>query len=155
DLLSIAVASPGDLAESVDIGVTSAQKIIVAARKAADVGGFETGDVLLERRQNLSKILTGSKALDDLLGGGCETQAITEAFGEFGSGKTQLAHQLAVNVTRPKEEGGLGGDALFIDTENTFRPERIMQMAEHIELDGKEVLKRIRVARAFNSHHQM
>jgi len=155
DLLSIAVASPGDLAESVDIGVTSAQKIIVAARKAADVGGFETGDVLLERRQNLSKILTGSKALDDLLGGGCETQAITEAFGEFGSGKTQLAHQLAVNVTRPKEEGGLGGDALFIDTENTFRPERIMQMAEHLELDGKEVLKRIRVARAFNSHHQM
>jgi DNA repair protein RadA len=155
DLLSIAVASPGDLAESVDIGVTSAQKIIVAARKAADVGGFETGDVLLERRQNLSKILSGSKALDDLLGGGCESQAITEAFGEFGSGKTQLAHQLAVNVTLPKAEGGLDGDALFIDTENTFRPERIMQMAEHKGLDGKAVLKRIRVARAFNSHHQM
>ena len=155
DLLSIAVASPSDLAESVDVGVTTAQKIIVAARKAADVGGFETGDVLLERRQNLSKIMTGSKALDDLLGGGVETQAITEAFGEFGSGKTQLAHQLAVNVTRPVDEGGLDGDALFIDTENTFRPERIMQMAEHLELDGKEVLKRIRVARAFNSHHQM
>jgi DNA repair protein RadA len=155
DLLSIAVASPGDLAESVDIGVTSAQKIIVAARKAADVGGFETGDVLLERRQNLSKLLTCSKALDDLLGGGIETQAITEAFGEFGSGKTQLAHQLAVNITLPKEEGGLDGDALFIDTENTFRPERIMQMAEHKNLDGKAVLKRIRVARAFNSHHQM
>lgn len=155
DLLSIAVASPGDLAESVDIGVTSAQKIIVAARKAADVGGFETGDVLLERRQNLSKIQTCSKALDDLLGGGCETQAITEAFGEFGSGKTQLAHQLAVNVTLPKDQGGLDGDALFIDTENTFRPERIVQMAEHKDLDPKDVLKRIRVARAFNSHHQM
>src|SRR6266704_1231006 len=87
DLLSIAVASPGDLAESVDVGVTTAQKIISAARKAADVGGFETGDVLLERRRGLKKILSGSKALDELLGGGLETQAITEAFGEFGSGK--------------------------------------------------------------------
>lgn len=155
DLLSIAVASPGDLAETVDVGITTAQKIIIAARKAADVGGFETGDVLLARRQNLKRILTGSKALDELLGGGVETQAITEAFGEFGSGKTQLAHQLAVNVTLPEDEGGLNGQSLFIDTENTFRPERIVQMAEHKSLDGNEVLKKIRVARAFNSHHQM
>jgi len=155
DLLSIAVASPGDLAESVDVGITTAQKIIVAARKAADVGGFETGDVLLARRQNLKRILSGSKALDELLGGGVETQAITEAFGEFGSGKTQLAHQLAVNVTLPEDDGGLNGETLFIDTENTFRPERIVQMAAHKSLDGREVLKKIRVARAFNSHHQM
>ncbi len=155
DLLSIAVASPGDLAESVDVGITTAQKIIIAARKAADVGGFETGDVLLARRQNLKRILSGSKALDELLGGGVETQAITEAFGEFGSGKTQLAHQLAVNVTLPEEDGGLSGETLFIDTENTFRPERIVQMAEHKSLDPTEVLKKIRVARAFNSHHQM
>ena len=155
DLLSIAVASPGDLAESVDVGITTAQKIIVAARKAADVGGFETGDVLLARRQNLKRILSGSKALDELLGGGVETQAITEAFGEFGSGKTQLAHQLAVNVTLPEDDGGLNGESLFIDTENTFRPERIVQMAAHKSLDAQEVLKKIRVARAFNSHHQM
>ena len=155
DLLSIAVASPGDLAESVDVGITTAQKIIVAALKAADVGGFETGDVLLARRQNLKRILSGSKALDELLGGGVETQAITEAFGEFGSGKTQLAHQLAVNVTLPEDDGGLNGETLFIDTENTFRPERIVQMAAHKSLDGREVLKKIRVARAFNSHHQM
>ncbi|HKZ58604.1 MAG TPA: DNA repair and recombination protein RadA [Candidatus Thermoplasmatota archaeon] len=155
DLLSIAVASPGDLAESVDVGITTAQKIIVAARKAADVGGFETGDVLLARRQNLKRILSGSKALDELLGGGVETQAITEAFGEFGSGKTQLAHQLAVNVTLPEDDGGLNGETLFIDTENTFRPERIVQMAAHKSLDAQEVLKKIRVARAFNSHHQM
>ena len=155
DLLSIAVASPGDLAESVDIGVTSAQKIIAAARKAADVGGFETGDVLLERRKGLKRILSGSKALDELLGGGFETAAITEAFGEFGSGKTQLAHQLAVNVGLSEDEGGLNGQTLFIDTENTFRPERIVQMAEAKSLDPTEVLKKIRVARAFNSHHQM
>ena len=103
DLLSLAVASPSDLADSVDIGVTTAQKIISAARKAADVGGFETGDVLLDRRKTLRRILTGSKALDDLLGGGYETQAITEAFGEFGSGKTQLAHQAAVHVQLSQE----------------------------------------------------
>ena len=155
DLLSLAVASPSDLADSVDIGVTTAQKIISAARKAADVGGFETGDVLLDRRKTLRRILTGSKALDDLLGGGYETQAITEAFGEFGSGKTQLAHQAAVHVQLSQDAGGLDGEALFIDTENTFRPERIVQMAEHKGLEGREVLKKIHVARAFNSHHQM
>jgi DNA repair protein RadA len=119
------------------------------------VGGFETGDVLLERRKGLKRILSGSKALDELLGGGFETAAITEAFGEFGSGKTQLAHQLAVNVMRPEDEGGLNGQVLFIDTENTFRPERVVQMAETKGLDPTEVLKKIRVARAFNSHHQM
>jgi len=155
DLLSIAVASPSDLAESVDVGVTTAQKIISAARKAADVGGFETGDVLLERRRGLKKILSGSEALDELLGGGLETQAITEAFGEFGSGKTQLAHQLAVNVTMPEDAGGLNGEALFIDTENTFRPERITHMSEALDLDPEKILKRVHVARAFNSHHQM
>jgi len=67
----------------------------------------------------------------------------------------QLAHQLAVNVTLPEDDGGLNGETLFIDTENTFRPERIVQMAAHKSLDGREVLKKIRVARAFNSHHQM
>jgi DNA repair protein RadA len=155
DLLTIAVASPSTLADDVDIGVTSAQKIIAAARKAADVGNFETGDVLLDRRKTMRRLVSGSKAFDELLGGGLETQAITEAFGEFGSGKTQVAHQLAVNVTLPEDEGGLAGHSLFIDTESTFRPERILQMAAHAGLDGRETLKKIHVARAYNSHHQM
>jgi DNA repair protein RadA len=103
----------------------------------------------------VGKITTGSKALDELLGGGVETQAITEFYGEFGSGKTQFMHQLAVNVQRPPEEGGLGGEVIVIDTENTFRPERIVQMAEALGMDPKEVLSKIHVARAFNSHHQM
>ncbi len=155
DLMALAVASPQALADVAEIGTAVAQKIILAAREAVDIGGFETGDVILERRKSVAKLTTSSKALDSLLGGGVETQAITEVFGEFGSGKTQLAHQLAVNAGRPEEDGGLGGEAVWIDTESTFRPERIVQMSVALDLDPEEVLQTIHVARAFNSHHQM
>jgi DNA repair protein RadA len=155
DLMAIAVASPTDLAEACDLGEGVAQKIIQAARKLADVGGFMTGLEVAERRKSVSKIHTGSKAFDELMGGGIETQAITEFYGEFGSCKTQFAHQLCVNVQRPVAEGGLNAHALYIDTENTFRPERIIQMAEAYGMDPDEALKRIHVARAFNSNHQM
>ena len=155
DLMSLAVAPPDMVADATEIGATVAQKIIIAAREAVDVGGFETGDVILERRKSVAKLTTCSKAFDELLGGGLETQAITECFGEFGSGKSQMAHQLAVNVTRGEDEGGLDGDTVWIDTESTFRPERVRQMAEALELDPEAILKRIHVARAFNSHHQM
>lgn len=155
DLMAIAVESPSKLSELTEIGESTAAKIIAAAKIAADVGKFETGDVVLERRKTIGRLLSGSKALDDLLGGGLESQAISEFFGEFGSGKTQICHQLAVNVTKPKDEGGLEGHSIVIDTENTFRPERIIQMSDAQDLDSKEVLKTIHVARAFNSHHQM
>ncbi|MEM0342968.1 MAG: DNA repair and recombination protein RadA [Thermoplasmata archaeon] len=155
DLMMIAVDSPRNLAEVAEIGEATAAKIIAAAKKAADVGGFETGDVILERRKSIAKLTSGSKALDELMGGGFETRAIVEFFGEFGSGKTQLCHQLAVNATMPVSEGGLDGHTVMIDTEQTFRPERITQMAEGKGLDPDEVLKKIHVARAFNSHHQM
>ncbi len=155
DLMALAVASPAELVEVAEIGEATAIKIIGAARREADIGGFETGDVILERRKGVGKLTSGAKALDDLLGGGFETQAINEVYGEFGSGKTQIAHQLAVNVQRSKKEGGLEGQAIMIDTENTFRPERIIQMATAYDMDPKETLQGIRVARAFNSHHQM
>ncbi|MBC7081023.1 MAG: DNA repair and recombination protein RadA [Thermoplasmatales archaeon] len=155
DLMAIAVASPAELAEIAEIGEGTALKIIQAAREKADVGGFETGDTLLERLKERKHLTTGSKSFDELLGGGFETQAITELFGEFGSGKTQIAHQLCVNVQLKEEEGGLEGEAIFIDTENTFRPERIIQMANGYGMDGKEALKKIHVATAFNSNHQM
>ncbi len=155
ELMSIAVASPSDLAERCDIGEGVAQKIINSARNLADVGGFETGVEVLERRKTVNKIHTGSEAFDELMGGGVETQSITEFFGEFGSCKTQFAHQLCVNVQRSIAEGGLEGHALYIDTENTFRPERITQMAEAYGMDPEEVLSKIHVARAFNSNHQM
>ena len=330
DIMMIAVDSPRNLSELAEIGEATAVKIIAAAKKVADVGDFETGDHILERRKKVSRIPSGSKALDDLMGGGFESQAIVEFFGEYGSGKcvsphtevvytvdgetrvdeiskmyawlgrgmavpfdsghvvplagvsvpsltqgrlgranaaaiyrervrlmfevstaggraleltgphrllvmrghkiswtstwdiragdmiavpdsdgchgmvsleagestpiswdevcsvmpfthddfvydlvvpgthsfvggnlptvlhnTQICHQLAVNCAKPVEEGGLGAHTIMIDTEQTFRPERITQMAEAAEQDPGEVLKTIHVARAFNSHHQM
>ncbi|MDD1767584.1 MAG: DNA repair and recombination protein RadA [Methanomassiliicoccales archaeon] len=329
DLMAIAVESPKVLAEVCEIGESTAAKIISSAKQAADVGGFETGDLVLERRKNIHKLTSCSKALDDLMGGGFETQAIAEFFGEFGSGKcvsadtpvlyesddsvqvktaedvfsdlererypteydggeilpvskarvlglvegriipvspshmyrerveevvelstnggrsitlsrihrlpvirkgkidwtpagaivagerivavkenygdlresfggeiglsidmvrsvrsvpyddyiydfivprghtfvggnmptvlhnTQICFQLAVNATMPHEKGGLEGEVIMIDTENTFRPERIVQISSALDLDPIETLQRIHVARAFNSHHQM
>ena len=152
---AVAVASPSELANLGGISEGNALKIIQAARKMANIGGFESGDKVFERRKSVKKITTGSKDLDDLLGGGIETQSITEFFGEFGSGKTQICHQLAVNVQLPEDEGGLEGSVIVIDTENTFRPERIIQMAEAKGLDWNEVLKNIFVAQAYNSNHQM
>ncbi|MCD4801023.1 MULTISPECIES: DNA repair and recombination protein RadA [Methanococcoides] len=158
---AIAVASPAELANSAEIGESTAAKIINAARQSADVGGFETGDLVLERRKLVGKLSTGCTEFDEMMGGGIETQSITEMYGEFGSGKTQIAHQLAVNVQLPPEQGGLGGSVIMIDTENTFRPERIAQMVKGIsdkhgiEYDPEEFLKNIHVARAFNSNHQI
>jgi len=152
---AIAVATPAELAAAAEIGEAVAAKIISAAREAVDIGGFETGEKILERRKSIRKLTTGSKALDSLLGGGIETQAITEFYGEFGSGKTQIAHQLAVNVQLPEEQGGLNGSAIIIDTENTFRPERIAEMATAVGLEPEEALRNIHVARAYNSNHQM
>jgi DNA repair protein RadA len=154
DLLTIAVASPSEISEVCDIGEGVATKIIAAARKEADIGGFKSGTQIVEQRKEILRLSTGSKSLDELLGGGLETQAITETAAEFGAGKTQIALQLAVNATLPIEKGGLGGDVLIIDTENTFRPERVSQLAVAQGLDPQEVLDRIHVARAYNSAHQ-
>ena len=158
---AIAVASPAELANTAEIGESTAAKIITAARQSADIGGFETGDLVLERRKLVGKLTTNCTEFDEMMGGGIESQSITEMYGEFGSGKTQIAHQLAVNVQLPKEKGGLAGSVIMIDTENTFRPERIKQMVEGlserygIEYDPDEFLKNIHVARAYNSNHQI
>ena len=155
DIMSIAVASPKELSDVADIGEATAAKIIQKARKDADVGKFITGSALLEKRSKVGHLTSGSKTFDELLGGGFETQSIIELFGEYGSSKTQLAHQLCVTVQLPEDQGGLKGHAFFIDTENTFRPERITQMAEAYELDADKILEKIHVARAYNSSHQM
>jgi len=154
DLMSIAVSSPSVLAEAAGVGEAVARKMINTARNSLDMG-FESGEELMERRARVVKITTGSKAFDLILGGGVETGGITECYGEFGSGKSSLAHELAVTVQLPKEKGGAEGSCVWIDTESTFRPERIKQIAEGNGLDPQEVLKNIKVARAFNSDHQM
>jgi len=155
DLMSIAVAAPADLAEKCEIGEKKAMDIIEGAKLCADIGGFETGEDILERRKQVTKLTTGSKAFDELIGGGVESQSIMEFFGEFGSSKTQVCFQLAVNATLPEEKGGLDSDVIIIDSENTFRPERIIQMATYLGADPQETLRRIHVARAFNSQHQV
>ena len=152
---SIAVATVAELCETAEIGEAQAKRMIAAAREMAEIGVFITADKVLERRQRLGWITTGSKQLDSLLGGGVETQAVTELFGEFGAGKSQLAHQLCVNVQLPPERGGLSAKAVFIDTENTFRPERIRDMALGLELDPTQTLQNILVARSFNTDQQM
>jgi len=154
DPMAIAVSSPGELASILEIGQATASKIILNSRNMLKMG-FTSADKIWEQRQAMTRIRTGSKSLDELLGGGIETQSITETYGRFGSSKTQLAFQLAVNVQLPVEQGGLNGNCLFIDTENTFRPNRIIQITEALKLDPKKVLKRIFVARAYNSDHQV
>jgi len=154
DLMAIAAASVGEICDAIDVGEGTAEKIIESARNSVQMG-FETAENVYEKRKQIGKITTGSKNLDNLLGGGIETGAITEAHGAFGSSKSQLAFQLAVNVQLPKEKGGLEGTAIFIDTENTFRPERITQMAKALNLDPHKVLKNIFVGRAYNSDHQI
>ncbi len=152
--MALAAASASELNEAGVAGEDTANKIINAARGKMKMG-FELATEALKRRQLIGRITTGSTTLNGLLGGGVETQAITEAHGAFGSGKSQLAHQLAVTVQLPVEKGGLAGKAIFVDTEQTFRPERIQDMANALGLDPQKALENIFIARAYNSDHQI
>jgi DNA repair protein RadA len=155
DMMSLAVMSPATLGDAAGVSSAVARKAIQAAREMLDLG-FVDGGEFAKRRENISYITTGSTNLNNLLGGkGVESKAITEAFGAYGSGKTQLGLTLAVNVQLPTESGGSNGKAVFIDTEGTFRPSRITQIAEGMGANPEKVLKNILVARAFNSDHQI
>lgn len=154
DLMSISTMSASDLSELADIGEKTAQKIISSARDELNIG-FKTGKEKWEERKNMSRITTGSSNIDELLGGGIESQSITELYGEFGSAKTQIVLQLSVNAQLSKEDGGLDSEVVFIDTEDTFIPERVEQMAKAKGADPEEILDNIHVARAFNSDHQI
>lgn len=150
---TIASANLDDLLE-LGISTAKAQKMVEAARDQFNVQ-FQTAADLLEQRKDVAKLTTGSKVLDELLGGGVESRSITETHGAYGSGKSQVSMQLAVNVQLPPEKGGLGGKAVIIDSEGSFRPERVQQMAEAAGLDPAEALTNIQVARAYTSDEQM
>jgi DNA repair protein RadA len=154
DIEKIAASSPHELDEIAEIGVETAKRTIAAARDSLEMG-YESADKILERRKAIGRITTGSKELDALIGGGVETMSITECYGKFSSGKSQVGFQLALNVQKPVEQGGLGGNTLFVDTESTFRPERIMQLAQSAGMEPDAALKNIFVAKAINSDHQM
>jgi len=152
NVLSIAVATPGELVDAAGVTEATARKMINAARDKMEMG-FESADEIMKKRENIERISTGSEMFDTMLGGGMETGAITEIFSEFGGGKTQMGHIFAINVQKMKEEKD--PIAVYIDTENTFRPERIKQLATGAGMDPDAVLKNIKVARAYNSDHQM
>ncbi len=150
---SVAMATAREL-EPVGISEKKAFQVIDAARSAIGIS-FIRADELLKMRQKVLRLTSGSKALDKIIDGGLETQTITEFYGEYGSGKSQFCHQLCVNVQLPPERGGLNGAALYVDTENTFRLERIVQMAKHLGLDPEQAVKNIIYAEAYTSDHQM
>ena len=128
-------------------------KIIDACSKICKMG-FAPSNIFLEKRKNLVFLTTGSSELDKLLGGGIESDSITELFGEFRTGKTQICHTLCVTCQLPRENGGGAGKALYIDTEGTFRPEKLKPIAERFGLDPDEVVSNVLYARAYNSDHQ-
>lgn len=136
-------------------GLTEAKvdKILECALKLVPME-FQSAAEYFEKRKSVIHITTGSSELDKLLGGGMETGGITEIFGEFRTGKTQLSHTLCVTCQLPKEKGGGEGKAMYIDTEGTFRPERLTDIAERFGLDPQEVLENVAYARAYNCDQQ-
>ncbi|KAI8384237.1 DNA repair protein RAD51 [Radiomyces spectabilis] len=130
------------------------EKIMKEAIVLIDIG-FSTGLDIHVRRSEMIHITTGSKELDKLLGGGIETGSITEIFGEFRTGKTQLCHTLAVTCQLPVGLGGGEGHCVYIDTEGTFRPSRILATAQRYQRDTEETLNNIACARAYNADHQL
>ena len=128
-------------------------KIKESAQKIMNCG-FVSALELSVKRQNVFRISTGAEDLDKLLGGGVQSMSITEVFGEFRTGKTQMSTTLCVTCQLP-DANGVSGKAAYIDTEGTFRPERLRDIAQRFELDPEEVLDNVVYARAFNSEHQM
>lgn len=150
---SIAYTPKKNLLNIKGISEAKADKILLEATKLIPMG-FTTATEFHQRRAEIVYISTGSQELDKLLGGGLETGSITELFGEFRTGKTQICHTLAVTCQLPVEQGGGAGKCLYIDTEGTFRPERLVACAQRYGLNPDEVLDNVAYARAFNSDHQ-
>ncbi|XP_059157129.1 meiotic recombination protein DMC1/LIM15 homolog isoform X1 [Physella acuta] len=130
------------------------EKIKEAAAKLCGDSAFLTALEYSVKRKQVFKVSTGSQELDKLLGGGIESMAITEAFGEFRTGKTQLSHTLCVTTQIPGANGYSGGKVVFIDTENTFRPDRLRSIADRFNVDQSAVLDNVLYARAYTSEHQ-
>ena len=150
---ALAVAPIKELMDKAGLPFGTSSKISDAARQMMRPD-FMTAKELWELRSKMQRLTTGCRALDELLGGGVETQAITEFWGEYASGKSQLCMRLSTIVQQPEDSGGLSGKALFIDTEGTFSPQRIYQISESNGYDPEETLDNIIYARCYNSDHQ-
>ncbi len=151
---SLAIAPIRELVEKAGLENTAAYKISRAARETIQTD-YITAKQLWEKRQTLQKLTTGSQNLDKLLGGGLETQAITELVGEYGAGKSQICMRLSLNTQLSNHEGGLEGKTLFLDTEGTFAPQRVYQIAQAVQQDPEKILDNIIYSRVYNSDHQI
>jgi DNA repair protein RadA len=154
----LVIRGPIDIAEATGITIEKCTLLCNRAREILEDNGvfdkpFITANQIYEKRKSEYRIATGSKNLDELLGGGIETRAITELYGEYGTGKTQICLTLCVTVQQNESEDNLSR-ALYVDTENTFRPERIASIASARKIDPNRALENIIVAKAYNSSHQ-
>ena len=154
--MELAVTTAEQLAVDINSSKDSAAAFIMAAQRLLRESNvlekeFVTADFVLEKRKSMLRCSTGSKSLDELLLGGIETQAVTEFYGEFGSGKSQICHTLCAMASRPLSEKGLDGSVIYIDTEGTFRPERLQQIAASRGFDALEILKNTTLCKVYNS----
>jgi DNA repair protein RadA len=157
-VMDLAVSRTDELAEDINASKDSSAALIMLAQKLLRDSRimekeFLTADFVLEKRKSMLRCSTGSRALDELLLGGIETQAVTEFYGEFGSGKSEICHTLCAMARQPIESGGLDSGVIYIDTEGTFRPERLEQIATSRGLDHSHVLKSVAVCKVYNSSH--
>ncbi|CAN0901222.1 DNA repair protein RAD51 homolog, partial [Linum grandiflorum] len=150
---SVAYSPRKELLHIKGISEAKVDKIIEAASKLVPLG-FTSATELHAQRLEIIQITTGSRELDKVLEGGMETGSITEIYGEFRSGKTQLCHTLCVTCQLPLDQGGGEGKAMYIDAEGTFRPQRLLQIADRYGLNGADVLENVAYARAYNTDHQ-
>eukprot|EP01088_Endostelium_zonatum_P016890 TRINITY_DN4750_c0_g1_i1.p1 TRINITY_DN4750_c0_g1~~TRINITY_DN4750_c0_g1_i1.p1 ORF type:complete len:354 (-),score=84.22 TRINITY_DN4750_c0_g1_i1:57-1118(-) len=150
---SVAYATKKDLQKVKGISEVKCDKVLEAASNMVQMS-WTTAAAVHDARKEIIKLSTGAETLNTLLEGGFESGSITELFGEFRTGKTQLCHQLCVTCQLPMSSGGGEGRALYIDTEGNFRPERLISIAERYGLDSQDVLKNVAYARAYNSDHQ-
>ena len=158
-IYQLAVQNPIELAsecEDKSLNIESASRLIANARKILIenqvlTNEFSTADEVLEKRSKMSRYATGSENFDGLLNGGFETQAITELAGEFGSGKSQVCHTLCIAASKLIKNDA--GNIIFIDSENTFRADRVHQIAEQRGLDPLPILEKIYHCQVYSSEH--
>ncbi|MGQ9759562.1 MAG: DNA repair and recombination protein RadA [Candidatus Methanomethylicaceae archaeon] len=141
-----------ELLEMSGLGACKAEETTKSARDLV-LPKVVTARDFLERRKNMPKLTTGTRNVDALLDGGIEP-GITELIGAYGTGKTQLCMQLCVTVQFTKNRGGLNGAAFYIDTEDTFKPERLLQIAKRLGLEDDQLLDHVYSFRAINTDHQ-
>jgi DNA repair protein RadA len=151
-LEALAMSSPKDITDLEGISAKMAKKLVWHGRDALNMTTFKQVSTIVE---NFEYITTGSENFDEILGGGISTGRISEVYGAFKSGKTNLSHTLCITCQLPKVQGGLGGTVLFIDTENTFSKVKVTRIARRYGLDPEKALAKIYHARIFSTDHQL